>query len=379
MPRVGYARGPIARSLALLLALGVRFVLVLPTAAADQSATSNTDTAWSPTVTSDGTAAWLKLTTGEWLKGSVDRIQDETVYFDSDQFDDIQIDWDDVAELRIPGPHTYRFTDRRILLGSGEVNGDVILVRAGGEVHRFHRKEFVSMIRGDGRELDYWSLNASLGFSGQAGNTKQLSFNSSLNLRRQTALTRSTLSYTGNVATQSGAVSADNHRASVAFDVYMTRAFYLVVPSVEVFQDQFQNIQLRLTPGLGLGYHVVWTNLIDWEIGTSMGYQTTRYISVESGSRNANDVAMQFNTDFDIDLPNRFDWSIGYQTQVVMTDVGKSNQNVSTTLSIDFWGPIDLDTTFQWNWVAKPVASTDGTLPTSSDFTIVFGFALDLQ
>jgi hypothetical protein len=109
-----------------------------------------------------------------------------------------------------------------------------------------------------------------------------------------------------------------------------------------------------------------------------MGYQVTRYISVESGSRDANDVAMQFNTDLDIDLPNRFDWSVGYQTQLVMTDVGKSNQHVSTTLSLDFWGPIDLDTTFQWNWVAKPVASTDGVLPTSSDYTIVVGFALDL-
>ncbi len=330
-------------------------------------------------VPSEGTAAWLKLTTGEWVKGSIDRIQDETVYFDSDQFDDIQIDWDDVAELRIPGPHTFRFTDRRILMGSGELKGDVVLIQSDGEVHRFQRNEFVSMIKGDGRELDNWSLNVSVGLSGQAGNTEQLSFNSSLDLRRQTALTRSTLSYTGNVATQSGAVSADNHRASVAFDVYLTRLLYIVVPSVEVFQDEFQNIQLRLTPGAGLGYHVIWTKRINWEVGTSLGYQTTRYISVQSGSRDANDASLTFNTNLDIDLPNRFDWTASYQTQVVVTDVGKSNQNVSTTLSLDFWGPIDLDTTFQWNWVAQPVATTNGVLPTSNDYTIVVGFALDLK
>jgi hypothetical protein len=378
MPRVGYARGPIARSLALLLALGVLFVLVVPTAAADQSATSNADAAWSPTVALDGTAAWLKLTTGEWLKGSVDRIQDETVYFDSDQFDDLDIDWNDVAELRMPQAHTFRFTGRRIVAGVGEMRGEVIRIRVGDEIRQFERKDFVSMIRGTGRELDYWSLNVSVGLSGQAGNTQQLTFNSSVDLRRETALTRGTLSYSGNVATQQAEISANNHLASLVLDVYLTRRLYLILPSVELYQDQFQNIALRLTPAAGFGYSIIWNRKVQWEAGIVLGYQATQYISVQSGSDKDSDGAIQFNSELDINLPNRFEWTSSYQPQIVVSDIGKSSQHLSSTISFDFWGPLNFDTTFQWDWVATPVANAQGTVPDSSDFRIIAGLGLDL-
>jgi hypothetical protein len=350
----------------------------LPAGAETVTAPSEREDDWAPPVADSSEHDWIKLDTGEWLKGEIKLIHDETVEFDSAQLDDLEIDWDDVAELRMPREHTFRFTGRRIVMGVGEMRGDIIRIGVGDEVQQFARKDFVSMIPGTGRELDYWSLNVSLGLSGQAGNTNQLSFNTGFNLRRETALTRGTLGYTGNVATQDSAVTANNHRATAEFDVYLTRRFYLIVPGIEVFQDEFQNIALRLTPEVGVGYQVIWTRKVQWEAGFALGHQTTRYVSVTSGSDTDGDAALEFSTDLDLDLPKRFEWTTSYQLQLVVSDIDKTNQHLSSTLSFDFWGPLDFDTTFQWDWVASPTADAEGNRPESSDFRITVGIALDL-
>lgn len=350
----------------------------LPAGAEPPGGKSDGSHEWAPPIADASESDWIRLTTGEWLKGTVKLIRAESVDFHSAQLDDLQIDWDDISEMRMPRAHTYRFTGRRIVTGVGGMRGDVIRIRVGDEVRQFKRKDFVSMIRGTGRELDYWSLNASLGLSGQAGNTDQLSFNGTLDVARETALTRGKLSYTGNVATQENDISANNHRANFEYDVYLTGRLYLVVPSVEVFQDEFQNIALRLTPGVGFGYDIIWSRKVKWQMGLSIGYQGTRYFSVSSGSDSESDVALQFNGNLDIDLPSRFEWTTSYQPQIVMSDIGKTSQHLSSTLSFDFWGPLDIDTTFQWDWVASPVADATTTVPESSDFRIIVGLALDL-
>jgi hypothetical protein len=144
------------------------------------------------------------------------------------------------------------------------------------------------------------------------------------------------VSHARNIATRPGAASANDRRASVAFDVHLSHAFHIAVPSVEVFQDRLQNDPLRLTPSAGFGCEVIRTKPITREVGTSVGQQATRYTSVSSGSHDCNDAALQLDIDVDIDLSKRFDRTVGDQTQLVMPDVGRSNQNVSTTLSLDF-------------------------------------------
>jgi hypothetical protein len=44
-----------------------------------------------------GDYSWVQLDTGEWLKGEIIALYDETLVFDSDHFGDLQIDLDDRA------------------------------------------------------------------------------------------------------------------------------------------------------------------------------------------------------------------------------------------------------------------------------------------
>ena len=140
-----------------------------------------------------------------------------------------------------------------------------IRIRTDDGVLEFERSELVAMIPGAGRERDYWSLKLSLGLSGQAGNTNQLSLNAQAKLARETSLTRARFDYVGNMATQDSEISANNHRGTIALDVFLTRRFFLVVPVVEAFQDEFQNIELRLTPAVGLGYNILYGKEYKWQ------------------------------------------------------------------------------------------------------------------
>jgi len=333
---------------------------------------------WAPVTPEASKYDWIELDSGEWLKGTIKLIQEDTVHFDSDKLDDLDFDWEDVTELITSQDHTLRFVGRRIVTGSARMRGNTIRVGTGDQVQEFKRSDLVSMVRGSGRELDYWSLNLSLGLSGQTGNTEQLTLNTSFDLVRETALTKTSLSYTGNVATQDSDISANNHRAVAAFNYYLTGRFFLVVPTIEAFQDEFQNIQLRLTPAAGLGYIVVDGRRTQLKTGFAAGYQATRFASVEEGDDTDGDVALQFSADVDFDLPKRFEWETAYQLQLIATDVGKTSQHLTSTFSFDLWGPLDLDTTFQWDWVADPTTDADGNTPEQNDFRISVGFGLDL-
>jgi putative salt-induced outer membrane protein YdiY len=333
---------------------------------------------WAPLEPEDSKYDWIELNTGEWLKGKIRLIQNNTLYFDSSKLDDLEFDWQDVSELLSGREHTFRFTGRRIVVGNARMRGQTIRIRSGDQIQEFERSEFVSMTRGSGKELNYWSLRMGLGLSGQSGNTEQLSLNAQLRIARETALTVGLLKYNGNIATQQNELSANNHRAVAAYNIYLTHRLYLIVPSVEVFSDEFQNIALRLTPALGLGYNIVDRKTIRLQAGLAAGYQGTKFLSVEGSDDIDSDVALPINIDFDLDLPKRFEWENNYQVQLVVTDIGKTNQHLSSTFSVDLWGPIDLETSFQWDWVNQPTADAAGNVPEENDFRISAGFALDL-
>ena len=54
---------------------------------------------------------WLRLTSGEWLKGRLKRMREDEIEFDSDKLDLVTFDWDKVDQLHCPHVNTYVFED----------------------------------------------------------------------------------------------------------------------------------------------------------------------------------------------------------------------------------------------------------------------------
>jgi putative salt-induced outer membrane protein YdiY len=373
--KLGATRAAVAHALAFFLHLLVAFSLggvgLAVPAAADESPPSTLDAT---------THDLILLNSGEWLQGDIERIRDDTVYFDSVELGDLEIDLADVAQIVTERPHTLRFEGNRdILIGPILMSGEEFIV--GGEARP--RSAFMSMIKGRPREINYWNGMLSVGYTIRSGNTDQSDLTVLAKLNRETALTRLTNTYnaafsTGNDDAGNNTTTANSHRLNSAFDYYVSNRLYLIVPAMEVFADEFQNIQLRLTPSAGLGFDVLDLSKLDWSISAALGYQYTDRVSVEAGeSTRANDVAVILATSLNLDPTSRIEWDTNYAAQLIATNMGLTNHHLTSLLSVDLIGNFDLDVTFNFDRVEQPVAEEDGAVPKQNDYRLTVGLGYD--
>jgi putative salt-induced outer membrane protein YdiY len=233
-------------------------------------------------------------------------------------------------------------------------------------------------VSGDQSERNWWSGELTIGITARSGNTDSTDMTGVFDVTREAAVTRFGVHYNGAVSTLSGEETANNHRANLALDFYISRRFFVTVPSVAFYRDEFQNIDMQISPGLGLGYDVIKRNRIEWEVGLGAVYQYTEFISVtEADDDTARDAAAVFSTELDLELTKDLDWDTSYELQLVVTDLGLSSHHLLSTFSFDVWGPLDLDVTFGWDRVEQPTRRDDGTIPDSDDFRMSIGLGIE--
>jgi hypothetical protein len=342
---------------------------------------------WLPPELDASKKEWIRLTTGEWLRGNIDNIDDGTLYFDSAELDDLEIDWPKIAELRSSHRNTYRFEGRIVVTGTVGMKDGVLRIDTGEGIQEFPQKALVDYIEGELRERNFWSGGVSLGLSARSGNTNQSDLTGSASIKRETPLTRTSADYVGAFASTEGSETANNHRLSGGFDVYLTRRLFLSVPFVEFFNDRFSNIDLRVTPGVGVGYDILVRPKIKWDAVAGLAYQYTKFSSVTVGrSETASDVAAVIHTTFETDPFPDIEWDTTFRAQIIVTDFDKTNTHFDSTLSFDIWGPLDLDVSFIWDYIVSPepkggdptaVPPIPPDQPLSSDIRLTVGLGLD--
>ncbi len=358
-----------------LIALPLVF-LALPAAAVGPDSSKEL---WQPPAPDPTEKDWVRMSSGEWLRGALEQIHDGDVKFDSDDLDDLELDWADIVEIRSPRLHTYRFTGRRIVTGTLLMKDGAFQIGTGSEVLIFERGEFVSMMEGEPKEINFWSSKVSFGLAARSGNTDQADLNAAFRVTRRTALTRLLFDYNGAFSQVDGQETANSHRFVTSFDVYATRRFFVTIPSFELYRDPFQNIDLRSTPGVGVGYDLFKNGFIDWEIGGGLAYQFTKFVSVQPDEDiESRDVGILFNTRLELDITSDVDWNTDYSFAYLVTDADQSNQHLKSIVEVDIWGPLDFETAFIWDWVNKPRQREDGSTPESNDFRITVGLGIDL-
>jgi putative salt-induced outer membrane protein YdiY len=342
---------------------------------------------WLPPTLDPSKKEWIMLTTGEWLRGNIDNIDDGTLYFDSAELDELEIDWPNIAELRSSHRNTYRFEGRIVVTGTAGMKDGVMRIDTGEGIREFPQKALVDYIEGELRERNYWSGKVSVGLSARSGNSEQNDLTGSASIKRETTLTRTKAEYVGALASSEGSETANNHRLYSGFDIYLTRRLFLTIPFIEFFNDRFSNIDLRLTPGVGLGYDILTRPKIKWDTVGGLAYQYTKFTSVAVGrSTTASDGAIVLQTTLELDPLNDLEWDTNFRAQIIATDFDKTNTHFETTLSFDIWGPLDLDVSFIWDYIVRPEPKGgDPTAtppippdqPLSSDVRLTVGLGLD--
>lgn len=316
---------------------------------------------------------WIQLKSGEWLKGRIKAMQERELEFESEELDDLDFHWKDIRQVR-----THRTVDVLFVNGE-ELTGPVIITPTqitvmGESPQVFDRTEVQSLTPSGIRELDLWTGNLAFGLALRAGNTRQIDFNGQAHFQRRTPATRFTLDYIGNISSVDGSESANNHRASSEFDLWVSRRVYLILPFAEYYKDPFQNLKHRVTTGVGVGYDLIVVPKVEWNIMTGPAYQQAWFESSQPGQPTAKGTgALVFGSRFDWDITRRIELILEYRGQYTSREVGETTHHSVNTLSLELTKRFDLDVSFIWDRIAQPKIGADGTRPKPDDFRLVVG------
>jgi hypothetical protein len=332
------------------------------------------DDEWAPPESAKAGWDWARLDTSEWVKGEMIVMHDDVMRFDSDKFDEIDVDWEDIHDLRLARPRVFRRKGRRTYAGMGELRGGVIriLTADGGQVE-FPKDELVSIVYTNEQELRNWHLRIGASLNARAGNTDEQDISATALIHRYTPFNRWTSRYSGTFSRVDGDRTVNNHRASSELDFLLSPRFFVRVPSFEFFSDEFQNIDGRYTPGASLGYDVIDTSIVDWLLTIGGAGQVTNY---DGGVSDVDGVVL-FSSELTIELPRDVDIDLNYNLQLAYTDLDKTNHNTSMVLSIEIWGPLEVDVGAYWDRIEVPRRDNDGDRPESDDFRLTAGISLD--
>ncbi len=317
---------------------------------------------------------WIRLNSGEWLKGDITSMTEDNLVFDSDELDELNLDWGDVAEVYSPRTNMLGFTDQREESGTLKIVGDDIVIGTGAGARRYNRSELLTIVPGEMTEASYWSGKLSLGISNQSGNTEQLTINAKAGVKRQTTSSRVSLDYIGNIGEANSVQNINNHRLTGKWDLLVSRKWFVTPVAVDVFSDRFQNIQVQVTPSAGIGYHLVDTSTVAWDISLGAGYRVTYFDSVAAGGEDPQTTATAIpGLHLDWDITGDIEWIVDYTLEIGVPETERTNQHLVTTLSIDLYGDFDLDLTFQWDRIGQPVPDANGNVPQKDDFRTSVG------
>jgi hypothetical protein len=317
---------------------------------------------------------WLHLNSGEWLKGEIKQMRDRKIRFDSDELDDLDIDLADCQAIYMHRLVFLRTESGDTPQGRGVLLGDMLeFETVEGRKLEIPRDEIVSIVPGGERELDYWSLLAGVDYGMKDGNTEQVDLSGRLGIYRRTATLRFLNDYRGIYGSQDGVKKTNNHRANSKLDIFLTSRFYVTLPSIEYYKDEFKNLKHRVSSGGGIGYEFIRNQFmeLDGSVGGVHQFQES-----EDGEK-SDDFAGTVGVDLDFDLPGGTELDNSYRAQVVATDMDKTSHHFESILSVDIWGPLDLDLTFILDRIEKPERDSDGNRPDENDTSILAGMSIE--
>lgn len=326
---------------------------------------------------------WIQLDSGEWLKGDLKVMYNQSLEFDSDKMKLQDFDYEDVIRIRTHNAQRLliqkKGEESRVVSGVIDLQGDRIVITNHGQQEAFRRDEVVAIAQKAEHERDRWSGSLSVGVNLRGGNSETADATVSANLKRQTALTRYNMDYLANYSSTSGEATANNQRLNLDANLFLTSRFYWRIVEGELYRDVFSNIDRQYSLHSGLGYYLVRNVKTEWSVGAGLGYQQTKYISVEAGSDSKSESPyLGLGTNLDYELNTHVDYLLDYSFRLLNESNGRYTHHLVTTLSVDLFGDnLDADISLVWDRVQEPTRNADGELPDQNDYQLIFSLAYE--
>jgi putative salt-induced outer membrane protein YdiY len=354
-------------------ALHVMVASVILTAASPPARSAE----WEPPPPMPDKFDWVQLTSGEWLKGEIKVMYEDSLEFDSEELELLSIDFEDIKELRSAQVLNVRMRGGETATGKVLLEGGSIKV-LGDSPQQFPRADIMSLTAGVPRERNYWTGDVSAGGNLRSGNTDEVEASANVSFQRRTVENRVRLDYLGNYSSTNDVQSSNNHRANAVWDWFFSEKLFLRPVFFEYFKDPFQNVDRRYTLGTGIGYQLIDTPRTDWSIFAGPAYQMTRFDQVQPGeSREEETGALSAGTTFEMELTSNIDLDYEYVFQLTSEEAGEYNHHMIGTIEFELTDSLDFDLSLVWDRINKPQANADGTFPEQDDYRLIVGIGYD--
>jgi len=356
-------------------------------------ATAEEAESWAPEPPEADKWDWIQLVSGEWLKGEIVAMYDDSMEFDSDELNMLNLDFGDIISVRSGGTMRLMLLGQETATGQLLIEGDRVQV-FGDEGGKFTKSQIVTIAAGAPKEINYWSMKVGLGFNVRTGNTEQTDFNLNANFMRRTVKNRIAIDYLGafsqvdqlvdstdpSLGTES-VETANNHRANAGWDKFLTDRFYVTPLFAEWFKDPFQNISSRWTAGVGAGYDIIDTAKTGLSLTGGPAYQSSKFVSIDATDPTAKETettpAFVLSTNFDKELNKSVDFVWTYRFQIVNQESGSYNHHMLTSIETELTSLLDFDVTWVWDRIKDPQADAAGIGPLSDDHRFIVALSFD--
>ncbi len=283
---------------------------------------------------------------GDRVTGSIVKKDDKTLTIKTEFFGVVTLPWDKIENVTADKPLNVVLADGKEVQGSLATAGDKVEVAVGGQKQTVAPAD-IKALRNDAEQKAYlrllhpgwsdlWVINASVGIAGTSGNAKTATFTTPVNAVRVTNTDKTTAYFnfiraSANIA-GINATTAQAVRGGLGYNRnLMPKMFVSLFNDYEY--DRFQNLDLRVVMGGGLGY-IAWKGergRLDLIGGGAWNRESFDPAPRPKFTRNSAEA--YWGNDFTYKLTTRMNFYENYRMFNNMTNTGEFRQNVDVGIS----------------------------------------------
>ena len=207
---------------------------------------------------------------GNILQGTVSTLEKGTLVFSTEYAEKIKIPVGQIKTIATDKAVTIKMTNDSILTGKLITLEDgrvAVILEPVGETVPFEWGQVKTINEPPGT----WNGNISIGGSVKSGNTESVNVNFSLAAKREWEHDRFQFRFLYNYEEDNNSVTGRDTFGAMKFDHFFTDNFFNAL-SLETKTDQFKDLNLRTTIGLGAGYRFWNDDIKTLEIEAGISY-----------------------------------------------------------------------------------------------------------
>jgi len=235
-------------------------------------------------------AAQVTLKNGDRLTGTIVSLSDKKLVVKTDYAGPITIDWDAVAQFSSDQTMVVTRTNQQVISGTVATQDSSLVVSNASGTQTIPQTD-VAVIRSPADQTAYekslhpgfledWTGGGSLGFALARGNSDTTNIALGFNADRKTTTDEWTLFmaslYTTSRADNVTTTTANNFGGAIGYDHNLTKRLFAFGLFSGMYDD-LQDLNERLSPNGGLGFHVIASKTTDFDVLGGIGYTYENY------------------------------------------------------------------------------------------------------